>query len=244
MSFGAWGMLIIVCTILYGGTFYYVSIAQRWDMAALFYRFRMGMVVKVWQRGPEGRLMVIAGFILFLMLFPAIGVGFGGGPAAAEPAPQGEWVERMAGTVDSGDTREGTTDEAFFDVDHLDILEADLHLEWNDDDASAPGPGITPFAPQNSPDTFRVTVTLPDGTQYSGEGENDMTSSHYGSVRVDVPRQGDGNLSGLVIEVECVEAGDVIGTLGRTWATDDGNAWTLILGYTHLEWVAAEAEAT
>jgi hypothetical protein len=236
-------MLIIVCTILYGGTLYYVSIAQKWDMAAWFYRFRMGMVVTVWQRGPEGRLMVGGGFILFLMLFPAIGVGFGGGPAAAEPEPQGVWVESRVATVLVGDTQEGATDEAFPDLDHLDVLEATLRLEWNDDDASAPGPGITPLAPVNQPDTFRVTVTLADGTQYSDEGENDLTSSHYGSLIVTVPRQQEGNLSGWVIDVECVEAGDVVGTLGRVWATDDGNAWSLIVDYTHLEWVATEPEA-
>ena len=51
------------------------------------------------------------------------------------------------------------------------------------------------------------------------------------SIRLHVPPPLDAPL-----HVECTDAGDVVGTLGRVWAADNGNDWSLRIEYTHLVW--------
>jgi hypothetical protein len=146
-------------------------------------------------------------------------------------------------TVVNGQTSEGSTDEATpVDLDTLDVLSANLTLTWYDNDVDEPGPGITPLSPKNQPDTFRLIVSLPDGSEFSGEGTSDPGGQRIGEVivRVPQPQPPEVNITYWIVEVECVSAGDVVGTLGRVWSTDNGNDWTLRIEYNHRVWVPAE----
>jgi hypothetical protein len=233
-------MLTICSVILYGGLFYYVSIAQKWDMAVWFHKFKLSFVVTTWQKGPEGRLMVVAGFIALLIIIEALIVGVGGGAGPSEPPPQGEWVPGTGSTTVSDHTNEGQTTSLDPGLHDQNVVSANITLTWTDDDVAEPGPGVTPIAPTNQPDTFRLFVFLADGTQYADAAANDPTS-RQGEIRITVPVQVEGNLSGWAIQVDCEEAGDVVGPFGRVWATDNGNAWDLAIEYTYLEWVVPEA---
>ncbi len=233
-------MLTICSVILYGGLLYYVAIAQKWDLAQWFHRFKLSFVVTIWQKGPEGRLMVIAGTIALLIIIEALIVGIGGGPGPPEPPPQGEWVPRTGSTPFADYTNEGQTTVLDPALDDLNVVSANVTLTWTDNDVAEPGPGVTPLSPKNQPDTFRMFVFLPDGTQLADVAANDPTS-RVGEIRITVPVQTDGNLTGWSIHVDCDEAGDVVGPFGRVWATDNGNAWDLEIEYTYLEWVVPEA---
>ncbi len=231
-------MLTICSVILYGGLLHYVAIAQKWDLAQWFHRFKLSFVVTIWQKGPEGRLMVIAGTIALLIILEALIVGIGGGGGPAEPPPQGEWVPMEGSIVVSGYTAEGQEEAATPTLQGLDLVAANLTLTWNDNDVTGPGPGVTPIAPVNEPDNLGVIVNLPDGTQISGGGTN--SGSGEGSVSLQVPQPIDGNITDWDIVVECTEAGDLVGRFGRVWAADGGNAWDLEIEYTYLEWVVPE----
>jgi hypothetical protein len=232
-------MLATVCVILYGGFLYYLAIAQKWDLTVWFHRFKMGFIVDIWRRGIEGRVIVYVIFIVVLLGFQGLVFGFAGGPLSPEPPAKGEWVQRSDNTVVAGvRTTEGSSDVADPMLDDLNLVEANLTLSWNDNDVDEPiQPGPIGIAPENQPDTFRLVVTLPDETQYYDQAANDP-DSRAGEIKLNVPMQQEGNITGWVIEVECLSAGDVVGVLGRVWATDDGNDWTLRVEYIHLEWVA------
>jgi hypothetical protein len=234
-------MLTVACVVLYCGALYYTAIAVNFDLAKWFRRFQLGFVVTTWRRGPEGRVIVLAGFIAILLVIETILVGFGAGPSGPEPEPDGEWSVVGDVTVVTGVTSEGSTDEATpTELDNLDVLSANLTLTWYDNDVDEPGPGITPLSPKNQPDTFRLTVSLPDGTEYTGEDTSDPGGQRIGEVTLRVPRPAEGNITFWIIEVECVSAGDVVGTLGRVWSSDNGNDWTLRIEYNHNVWVPAE----
>ena len=229
-------MLVGICVILYGGFLYHFTIERGWDVVALLRRFRMGVVVQVWQRDVFGRAAVYVVAILVLLGFQGVVWGFGAGPIDYVEPDGGHWVVLVDNTVVTGYTGEGQSEEAFPDLDHLNLVAANLTLGWNDNDVEEPGPGITPLAPRNQPDSFRLVVRLPDGTEHSGQGTSDP-SSRQGEIDLTVPRPLEGNITGWVIQVECTESGDVVGALGRTWAADNGNDWSLRIEYTHLEWV-------
>ena len=229
-------MLTIVSVILYGGFFYYLSIAQGWDLAALLHRFKLSFVVTIWQRGPEGRLMVIVGFIAILLVFEALIVGFGDVTPPPEPPPDGEWVPMTGTTTVSGYSAQQQTEIATPDLGDLNLVSANLLLTWTDNDVSAPGPGILTT---NEPDSFRLIVDLPDGSELTGEGTNSPPGGD-GSISISVPAPEEGNITGWEVLVECTEAGDLVGPLGRVLATDGGNAWDLQIEYTYLEWVVPE----
>lgn len=233
-------MLIGISVILYGGLMYHLAIMQKLDMAGLLERFKMGIIVTIWQRDVFGRVMVYALAILVLLGFQGAVWGFGAGPYTPDDVPQGDWVARGETTVVTGYSSEGSSEPADHGLDDQNVVAANLTLGWNDNDVDAPGPGVTPFAPQNQPDSFRLVVTMPDGTQHSGQGTSDPAST-LGEIRLTVPRPAEGNITGWTIDVECTQAGDVVGTLGRTWATDNGNDWSLRIEYTYLEWVVPEA---
>lgn len=232
-------MLIGISVILYGGLMYHLAIMQGIDVAALLRRVQMGFIVTIWQRDVFGRVIVYVIAILVLLGVQGAVWGFGTGPIDYVNGHDGEWVARGETTVVTGYTGEGTMVEAFPDLDHLNLVAANLTLGWNDNDVDEPGPGVTPLSPRNQPDSFRLLVRLPDGTQYTGQGTSDP-ASRLGEIRLSVPRPQEGNITGWVIEVECTEAGDVVGVLGRTWDTDDGNDWSLRVEYTFLEWVVPE----
>lgn len=231
-------MFTITSVILYGFALYYVAIAMRWDLAKWFHQFKLSFIVEWWQKGPEGRAIVIAGAIAFLLIIEALVVGFGGAPSSTEPPLQGEWVPMTDSITVSEYTYEGDT-TTWDGLHDLNVVAANVILTWTDDDVAEPGPGVTPLSPTNQPDTFRMFVFLPDGTQLSDVAENDPTSRD-GEIGITVPMQTDGNLTGWSIHVDCEEAGDVVGPFGRAWATDDGNAWDLEIEYTYLEWVVPE----
>jgi len=234
-------MLIGICVILYGGLLYHFTISRGWDVAAWLRKLKMDMVVTLWQRDVFGRAIVYVLAILVLLGFQGMVWGFGTGPYSPNGHPDdGQWVARGETTVVTGYTSEGAIEEAFPDLDHLNVVAANLTLGWNDNDVEEPGPGITPLSPKNQPDSFRVIVRLPDGSEHTGQGTN-AADSRLGEIRLLVPQPQDGNLSGWIIDVECTEAGDVVGTLGRVWATDNGNDWSLRIEYTFLEWVVPEA---
>ncbi len=231
-------MLTICSVILYGGLIYYVSTAQKWDLAQWFHRFKLTFVVNIWQKGPEGRLMVIAGTIVLLIIIEGLIVGIGGAPGPPEPPPQGEWVPMDGSTSGSGYTAEGQGEVATPNLQGLNLVAANLTLTWIDNDVDVPGPGVTPIAPVNEPDTLRLIVNLPDGSQVIREGTNG--ASGEGSITLQVPRPIDGNITDWEIVVECTEAGDLVGLFGRVWAVDAGNAWDLDIEYTHMVWVEPE----
>jgi hypothetical protein len=232
-------MLIAFSVILYGGMLYHFIIERGWDVVALMRRFNLDIIVILWQRDVFGRAAVYAIAIIVLLGFKGAVWGFGTGPHDYVDGHGGEWVEVGDNLVLTGYTGEGQSEEAYPDLDHLNLVAANLTLAWNDNDVSEPGPGITPLAPRNQPDSFRLVVTLPDGTEYEGRGVSDA-SSRLGEITLTVPRRQEGNITGWVIEVECTDAGDVVGTLGRTWAADNGNDWSLRVEYTYLEWVVPE----
>jgi hypothetical protein len=233
-------MLIGISVILYGGLLYHFIVMYAFDAVGLLRRFQLEIVVRMWQRDVFGRMAVYVLAILVLLGFQGLVWGFGAGPHDyIDDGGEGEWVPAGANTVVTGYTGEGQSEEAFPDLDHLNLVAANLTLGWNDNDVSEPGPGITPLAPRNQPDSFRLVVRLPDGTEYEGRGVSDA-NSRLGEIDLTVPRPSEGNITGWVIEVECTDAGDVVGTLGRTWAADNGNDWSLRIEYTYLEWVVPE----
>ena len=233
-------MLAGIGVILYGGLMYHFAIAQKWDMAGRFNRFKLSFVVKLWQRDVAGRAIVYALAILILLGFQGMVWGFGTGPYSPDRPVDGEWVPRGETTVVTGYTAEGAIEEAFPDLDHLNVVAANLTLGWNDNDVDEPGPGVTPLSPKNQPDSFRVIVRLPDGTEHTGQGTN-AADSRLGEIHVTVPWPQEGNLSGWIIEVECTEAGDVVGPFGRVWGVDNGNDWALRIEYTFLEWLVPDS---
>jgi hypothetical protein len=233
-------MLVGICIILYGGLLYHFAIERRWDMAAFLRRFKLDIIVNLWQRDVTGRMLVYVIAILVLLGFQGIVWGFGAGPYTHDGLPDGEWVAMGENTVITGYSAEGASEPALHGLDDLNVVAANLTLGWNDNDVSEPGPGITPISPKNQPDSFRVVVTLPDGTLHTGQGTSDP-ASRLGEIRITVPRPMEGNITGWTIDVECTDSGDVVGTFGRVWGTDNGNDWSLRIEYTYLEWVVPEA---
>jgi hypothetical protein len=229
-------MLTIVSIILYGGGLYYISVGYGIDLRKYIQMFHVPLVLKYWDKGPEGRLAVIAGTIIFLLVVEAAIIGGRGGPDEPEPDAQGRWVQAGNVTVETGYTNEGNADEATPMLDpELVIVAANLTLGWDDNDVDPPiDPGPIGVLPRNRPDTFRVTVQLLDGAEYSQEGTSDPNSGH-GEFRLEVPQPQEGDISDWIIMVECVQAGDVTGQF-RTWAQDNGNDWSLRIEYTYLVW--------
>jgi hypothetical protein len=233
-------MLIAISVILYGGLLYHYALWQKWDVAGWLQKLKLEMIVTLWQRDITGRVAVYLIAIIVLLGFQGLVWGFGSGPYSTTPPVDGDWVLKGETTVVTGYSAEGETEEAFPDLDHLNVVSANLTLAWNDNDVDEPGPGITPLSPENQPDSFRLTVRLPDDTEYSGQGTSDPAST-LGEIKLTVPRPQEGNITGWIIEVECTDAGDVVGNFGRVWGTDGGNDWALRIEYSFLEWVVPEA---
>ncbi|MCK5413936.1 MAG: hypothetical protein KAJ35_01000, partial [Thermoplasmata archaeon] len=121
-------MLIGICVILYGGLLYHFTIERHWNMAAYFRRFKLDIIVTLWQRDVTGRVIVYVLAILILLGFQGIVWGFGTGPYSPDGPVGGEWVPRGENTVVTGYTAEGATEEAFPDLDHLNVVAANLTL--------------------------------------------------------------------------------------------------------------------
>jgi hypothetical protein len=225
-------MLTVVCVILYGGALYYTSIGYGIDLAGLLNRFGLGIVDRTWKRGPEGRIAVIGGTILFLLAIEAILIGGGGGPEIPDGGPEGEWIHVSDNTVMDGYTDEGTADDATPDLGDVIPRAANLTLRWNDNDVDDNLP--TSFIRQNEPDRFRLIVYLPTGEEITREGTSDPAST-AGVIQLEVPWMSGQLDVGWIIEVECIEAGDLVSPI-RTIAQDGGNDWTLEVQYSYLMW--------
>lgn len=102
---------------------------------------------------------------------------------------------------------------------------ATLTLTWTDE---APGAGQ-----QNAPDTFRLVVTLPDGTEMTSE-EVANAASGEGEIAFVVPA----TPGQYDVSVECVEAGGSTAAVGPLslpagGAADAGNDFTLAIAFEH-----------
>jgi hypothetical protein len=232
MSLGAWAMLTIFSAILYGGALYYTCVGYGVDLGRLLDRFGLGIVNRTWKRGPQGRIIVIGGTILFLLAIEALLIGGGGGPDAPDGQPDGEWLPVSENLVVNGYTGEGTADDATPDLGGVIARAANLTLRWNDNDMDDNLPGT--ILRQNEPDRFRLIVYLPTGEELSGEATSDAAST-AGIINLEVLWMAGQLDVDWIIEVECVEAGDLTSRF-RTIAQDAGNDWTLEIQYSYLEW--------
>ena len=141
----------------------------------------------------------------------------------------------------NGDTQEGQAS----DVDPLFKGRVNwtlLQLTWTDDDTSTVTVGGIGL--ENQPDTFRLTIVIPNGTEFEVEDSSD--SSGNGVITIEIPlgvteeEQKSGNIKDFeagewTITVECVEAGDAETSTGQTIQQDDGNDWTLNVNYNYYK---------
>ena len=232
LSFAAWAVATTAGLIIYGGTIYFVSIAMNWRIDHMLERLRLGVVVSTWRKGFHGQVAVFGVVLMVLLPVEAVVIGPNGGPG--EPhryVPPDKFVEsqdlaEVTGTsTEGGDAVDATPDVT------ARILEANLTLQWVDDDAREPPGGPFGLTPKNKPDTLRLTVRLAGGETTSREAANDPTTRN-GEIKIGpLEASQGGDLNGWSITVECVSAGDVQGRL-ITYTQDTGNAWTLYVEYT------------
>ena len=119
------------------------------------------------------------------------------------------------------------------------VKTARFDLTWTDDDTTEGNVGG--IGVQNQPDTFRLTIITPNGTEYSDEAASDVNSEN-GLITIEViagmtelekgnDRIGDFEVGDWEVTVECVEAGDSRDNLGVMVYQDDGNEWSLFVEY-------------
>ncbi len=231
-------MLTVVCVILYGGGLYYISLAMGIPLGRHLDRVGLGFVGRTWKRGPEGRVTVIAGTIIVLLVLEGAIIGPGGGATGPSgPGGPGEPILRPDSRDVAGYTAEGSTSEATPDFEGREVVGANISLWWWDDDVTEPPGGPFDITPKNQPDTFRLTVTLPDGTEVSKEGTSSLSDpNREGVIELNPIVAADGqNLTDTTFEVMCVRAGDVTGRI-ITYRQDNGNDWILSIDYVYLEY--------
>ena len=234
LSFAAWAVATTAGLIIYGGSVYFVSIAMKWRIDLLLERLRLGFVVSTWRKGVPGQVAVFAVVLLVLLPVEAVVIGPGAGPGEPRPyRPPDVYGEAQDLAEVTGVSTEGNAAvDATPDI-ATPIIAANLTLQWEDNDAREPPGGPFGLTPKNKPDTLRLTVKLPGGVTTTREAANDP-SSRLGEIKVgpiEAPKGGD--LTGWLVTVECVSAGDVQGRL-VTYTQDTGNAWTLYVEYTYM----------
>ena len=234
LSFAAWAVATTAGLIIYGGTIYFVSIAMNWRIDHMLERLRLGIVVSTWRKGFHGQVAVFGVVLLVLLPVEAVVIGPNGGPN--EPhryVPPDVYTESQdLAEVTGTSTEGGDAVDATPDVSEQ-ILEANLTLQWVDDDAREPPGGPLGLTPKNRPDTLRLTVKLAGGETTTREAANDPATRN-GEVKIGpLTASKGGDLNGWSITVECVSAGDVQGRL-ITYTQDTGNAWTLYVEYTFM----------
>lgn len=235
-------MLTLACVVLYGSAAYHLSVAMKIDLGGRLLRMRLGAINRVWGAGPHGRAVLAALAVLVLMSAQVAAFGVGEAPShMREPEERGMWVERQDLAEATGSTMEGSSSEAALDFQGRWVVAANVSLQWTDNDAQEPPSGPLGRLPQNTPDRFRLTVRLPDGTRPSREDANDPVT-RYGDISLGpFDAFGDEDLATMNVTVECVEAGDVKGPY-VTLVDDPGNAWSLLVDYTYMEWVVLVEE--
>lgn len=163
----------------------------------------------------------------------------------------------------TGNTNEGESETIPVDIaDPANIVTLEFILTWTDNDASEINPGgLGPV--QNQPDTFRLTVAMPDGTEHSEEAANDIetkdgiilinfTFQSFPEDDLGIPSQSNFTLEqeltteygfgNWTVTVTCEEAGDSETTTGQTVDQDDGNDWDLDVVATCYTMVIKKAE--
>lgn len=141
------------------------------------------------------------------------------------------------------------------------ITHLEFVLTWTDDDTSEAEVGG--LGVQNQPDSFSLTVTMPNGTEHSEEGTSDINTKD-GIITIIVMFQSfpentfqvlsqsketlqgeltkENGFGNWTISVTCEEAGDSKTTTGQTTAEDDGNDWDLRVTAVYYEATINEHE--
>jgi hypothetical protein len=235
-------MLTLACVVLYGSAAYHLSVAMKLDLGGRLLRMRLGAINRVWGAGPHGRAALAALAVLVLLSAQVAAFGVGEAPSyAREPEQHGEWMAMQDLAEASGTTSEGTASEVGLDFQGRWVVEANVSLQWTDDDAQEPPSGPLGRLPQNTPDSFRLTVRLPDGTKTAREASNDPVTRYGDIVLGPFKAFGEEDLATMNVTVECVDAGDVKGPY-VTLVADPGNAWSVVVDYTYMVWVVVVEE--
>ncbi len=238
LSFGAVAVATTASFLLYGGTIYFVSIAMKWRLDLLLQRLGLGAMVRTWRRGFHGRVAVFGVVLLVALSVEAVAIGPGGGPDVYEPrSGDGRWVEMSDTITLDGYASEGAAAvNATPELGGVAPLSVNVSLQWVDNDAREPPAGPFDVAPRNQPDTLRLSVKGPGSVSGTVEAANDP-STRLGELELGPFKAQQGkDLGGIVVTVECLEAGDVTGRF-LTYVADGGNDYVLFFEYTWLEYL-------
>lgn len=182
----------------------------------------------------RGAIGGIAAALVVLMLAPLV---FAGGMFAATTTPPGSSDLEPTGTPDGildaapllasdGSTNEGESTVLTFNVTDASLAAVMVTLDWTDEGGSTP-------ATENAPDTFRVSVKMPDGMVAESEDVANAAGG-AGQIALHVPLMAP--VAGAYeVTVTLVSAGDerpaavggLLGPLPVSPQADDANAWTL-----------------
>lgn len=241
LSFGAVAVATTASFILYGGTIYFVSIAMKWRLDLLLQGIGLGAMVRTWRRGFHGQVAVFGVVLLVVLSVEAVAIGPGAGPDGGVPfGGGGRWVEMSDTLTLDGYATEGAAPmNATPELGGVVPTSVNLSLQWVDNDAREPPAGPLDAAPRNRPDTLRLSVKGPGAVSGTVEAANDP-STRLGEVELGPfkAQQGRG-LEGIVVTVECLEAGDVTGRF-LTYVADGGNDYVLFFEYTYQEWIPGQ----
>ncbi len=144
-------------------------------------------------------------------------------------------------------TAEGDSWDHALEVNQTNMTQIEFVLTWTDDDtaeANVGGAGV-----QNQPDSFRLTIILPNGTEIQDEAESDITSEQgiitinaaiFSLPESNMEKMGGSSADEVAskvvkvegmgvynITIECINAGDSQTTTGQTTTNDNGNDWNL-----------------
>ena len=238
LSFGAVAVATTASFILYGGTVYFVSIAMKWRLDLLLQGMGLGAMVRTWRRGFHGQVAVFGVVLLVVLSVEAVAIGPGAGPDGNGPGSgEGRWVEMSDTITLDGYASEGSAPvNATPDLGGVAPISVNVSLQWVDNDVREFPGGPLDKTPRNQPDTLRLSVKGPGGATGTKEAANDP-STRLGQVDLGPFKAQQGkDLGGILVTVECLEAGDVTGRF-VTYVADGGNDYVLFFEYTWLEYL-------
>lgn len=181
------------------------------------------------RRAVDSRVAPLAVLVLIPLVLVA-GAAPGAQPFFREGAEGGAGLEPAAAGLANAalDAVEGTTQEGQATTVTVRLADARAQnltftLRWRDEaPATGPLPGVS-----NAPDTFRITVTTPDGRTVASE-EAANPAGGEGALTLAVPALPGRAIDGAYeVAVELVEAGDQVVGPGLAGPADGANAWTL-----------------
>lgn len=254
LSASSWVILALGCVIFFGGSIYTLLIAAGYNPQK--YLEKLGLfrhmdsigskageigIYKPFEYMDRGNKEKAQGALVLLILLL---VGWWAGVYEEETEASfssigGVNYELANETWSASDyTAEGEETEVDDEFDGR-VKTARFELTWTDDDTTEGNIGGTGV--QNQPDTFRLTIITPNGTEYSEEAASDVNSEN-GIITIEVlagmtelekgnDRIEDFEAGDWEITVECVEAGDSRDNLGVIVFADDGNQWSLAVEY-------------